>query len=128
MLVLKAMKKMLHTFAIILFALTQLCAPLVHAHVDGMQSDSSFHVHEIPRDLPFIGLSQCHIEQYESQAITIPDQHQHNDALVVPDFRTSSAHPLVAGLTLIPTGSFAAFSSAPLSYHIPHTQAPPQSS
>ncbi|OIR04279.1 hypothetical protein GALL_137610 [mine drainage metagenome] len=122
------MKKTLHTLAIMLFALTQLCAPLVHAHVDGMQSDSSFHVHEIPRDLPFVGVAQCHIEQYESQAITIPDQNQHNDALVVPDFCTSSTHPLVVGLTLISIGPFAAFSSAPLSYHIPHTQAPPEPS
>jgi len=76
------MKKSLQFLATILFALTQLCAPLVHAHVDGIQSETSFHVHEIPHNFAFIGASQCCVESYESEAIGIPHQNQNKEGLI----------------------------------------------
>jgi hypothetical protein len=120
------MKKPLHIFAIFLFALTQLCAPLVHAHVDGIQSGGAFHVHDIPHNLSPIGLSQCHVESYESQAISIPHQNQKDDALVIPGFCASSTRPLSPVVTNIPVDIFDPFRSAASAYHKPHTQAPPR--
>lgn len=120
------MKKPLQILAIFLFALTQICAPLVHAHVDGIQSDASFHMHEIPHNLSLIGLSQCHVESYESQAISIPHQNQKDDALVIPGFCASSARPLPPSLTNISAKLYGPLPVAATSYHKPLTQAPPQ--
>lgn len=120
------MKKPIHIIAIILFALTQLFAPLVHAHVDGIQSyDASFHVHDIPHNLSSIGLSQCHVESYETQAISLPHQNQKDDTLVIPDFCVSTTRPLPPGITSIPAESFDSLHSPASSYYKPHTQAPP---
>jgi hypothetical protein len=127
MLILKpVMKKQLHILAISLFALTQLCAPFVHAHVDGIQSGDSFHVHDIPRNLSSIGLSQCHIESYETQAISLPHQNQNNDALVIPGFCASSTHPLPPEVTSVSVELYDTHPSSASAYHKPHTQAPPQ--
>lgn len=120
------MKKPLHIFAICLFALTQLCAPLVHAHVDGIQSGASFHVHDIPHNLSPIGLSQCHVESYESQAFSIPHQNQKDDALVIPGFCVSSTRPLHRSAINISVGLYDRLPSAASAYQKPHTQAPPQ--
>ena len=120
------MKKPLQFFAIILFTLTQLCAPLVHAHIDGIQSDASFHVHEIPRNLSFVG--DCHVESYESQAISIPHLNQNDDVLAIPEFCSSSTRPSPLGVALAPVRPFVTFRSASSSCHKPHPQAPPQPS
>ena len=120
------MKKPLHILAIFLFALTQLCAPLVHAHVGGIQSESSFYVHEIPHNLFNIVHTQCRFESYESRSISLPHQNQKDVALAIPDFCVSTTRPLSSGVTnnsveLNDTLPFAASA-----YHKPHTQAPPQ--
>jgi len=122
MLELKSNEKPLHILAIFFFALTQLCAPLVHAHVDGMQDDSSFHSHGIPSP---IDLSQCHVEADESQAFSIPHQNLGNDTLVIPGFLASFTHPLPPGVTRASAEPYNALRSAEHPYHKPHTQAPP---
>lgn len=119
------MKKIFHILSISLFALIQLCAPLVHAHIDGNQGSPTIHVNEVPHNFSPIGLSQCHIETYESPAISIPHQNQNDRDLIIPSFCASSTCPIspaITILTLNPPTSLFSFASA---YFRPHTQAPP---
>ena len=119
------MKKPLHILAIFLFALTQLFAPLVHAHVDGIHGETSFHAHGIPHHLLPIDFSQSHVESYESQAISIPHQNLGDDALDIPDFFVSSTHPLSPGVTRACVEPYDSLCSTASAFHKPHTQAPP---
>ena len=119
-----SMKKVIHFLAISIFALIQLCAPLVHAHIDGIQSSAAIHIHGVPHSFSSASLSQCHVEAYESPAISIPHQNQNDRGLLIPALCASSAHPISSttiSLTLAPNPS--SFRSS--AYYRPHTQAPP---
>jgi hypothetical protein len=120
------MKKLLHILTLFLFALTQLFAPLVHAHVDGMQGETTFHAHGVPHHLSPVDLSQCHVESYESQAISIPHQNLGDDALVIPAFHASSTHPLPPGIAGASVEPYRSLHASASDYNKPYTQAPPK--
>lgn len=111
--------------ALVLFALTQLFAPLVHAHVDGIQGEASFHTYDTPRNLASLDDSQTRVESYESQAISIPQQYHGNDALIIPTFLASSTHPLPPAVARIADRPRNPLRASESKYHKPHTQAPP---
>ncbi|WP_237248454.1 hypothetical protein [Sideroxyarcus emersonii] len=125
------MKKPLHILALLLFALIQCFAPLVHAHVDGIQTAAdSFHAHDIPRHVTTqhsttTGLSQYHFESYESQAISIPHEHPRDDTLFVAHLIPSSIHPHPPHITISAVEPNIPLRAAASPYRRPHPQAPP---
>ena len=122
-----SMKMPLHIIVLFLFVTTQCFAPFVHAHVDGIQDDASFHAHDIRQYLSSSDLSQCHVESQESQAIGIPHGYPLDDALVILDIVALSAQPVPPCIT---RGTFKPHDTLRLTasaYHRPHTQAPPAS-
>ncbi len=120
-----SMKMSLHIFALFLFVTTQCFAPLVHAHVDGMQGDASFHAHDIRQHLSSPELSQCHVESYESQAISIPHEHPRDDTFVMLYISSPSAHPLPPSITKAAVEPHAPLRPPTSAFRKPHTQAPP---
>lgn len=125
------MKKSLHILALLLFALIQCFAPLVHAHVDGIQAAApSFHAHDIPRHIAtrhsaIIELSQYHLESYESQAISIPHEHPRDNAPFVAHLFPASTHPYPPRITIGIVEPYDTPRSLISPYRRPHTQAPP---
>lgn len=125
------MKKSSHIFALLLFALIQCFAPLVHAHVDGIQATApSFHAHDIPRHIATqhsstVELSQYHLESYESQAITIPHEHSRDNTPFVAYLLPASTHPSPPRITIGTVEPYAPSRSCASPFRRPHTQAPP---
>jgi hypothetical protein len=122
------MKSPLHIIALLIFALTQCLAPFVHAHVDGLQSDATFHAHDLPHHLYLPSeLSQSHIESYESPAISIPHEYQRDTILVVLDVYALSFYPSTSAINRYAINSSASLRALDYAYFKPHTQAPPSS-
>jgi hypothetical protein len=122
------MKTKHRIFALFLFTLTQCFAPLVHAHVDGIQgsSDASFHTPDIPSHFSGSASSECYVESYESQAISIPHEYQRDDALAILDNFTSSTRPSPSCIALGSLETSDLPCNTAYAYRKPHTQAPPQ--
>lgn len=79
--------KALQSLFIALFALLQCVAPLVHAHVDGINSDSSAHAHELRLHIPpqsDLYISLDYAQQADAAVIELPHELQRNDSLA-PD-------------------------------------------
>jgi hypothetical protein len=119
------MKKLIRILAIASFALTQCFAPLVHAHVDGIQCHASVHTNDIPLHLSIESVSQSYVESYETQAISLPHEFQRDDAFVIPSNLHASNHPLTQSLSLSKAQSSPLLQSKPVAYNKPHPQAPP---
>ena len=119
------MKRPLHIFALFLFALTQCIAPFAHAHVDGMQGSASLHVSDTPHPVAFAGVSHCHIESYDSPAVSVQQEYQRDDASVIPGIPASSMHPLSRDITTCALDAYDALHSLAFAYHRPHPHAPP---
>jgi hypothetical protein len=118
------MKRPFHILALLLFALTQFVAPFAHAHVDGIQGKASIHTGDIPH-LPYPGLSHCHIESQESQAIGLQQEYQRDDAAVIPDIPTTLVQRLPVSMATSVSNEYDPLHPATFAYHKPHTQAPP---
>lgn len=119
------MKRPIHIFALLLFALTQFVAPFAHAHVDGIQGNTSIHTSDLPHHLPVDGLSQCHAESHESQIINVQQEYPRDDAAVIPSIPVSAIHPLASNGTTHVQNEYDPLHSIALAYHRPHPQAPP---
>lgn len=78
------MKRPLHFFALLLFALTQFVAPFAHAHVSGSHDKEPLHTSEIPHHLSLPGLYHCHIESPESLSISLQLKYQRDDGASIP--------------------------------------------
>lgn len=81
---------------VLIFALLQCVAPLVHAHVDGQLSgilppSLTAQYHTEPESAGAI----CSIEEYESPAISIPHEYQRDDFFAI-------APPLPANILSLP--------------------------
>lgn len=123
-----AMGKPLHIFAVILFALTQCFAPFVHAHVNGVESNTAIHVHDIPHlSSPTKLLCPC-IESQESQAISIAHEYQRDMTFVIPDTNHSTTHPSSPGIAGATAEPHYVLRAVALSFKKPRAQAPPLSS
>jgi hypothetical protein len=121
------MRKPLHIFALFLFALTQCIAPLVHAHVNGIEANTALHTHDIPRISSASGLACSHFESEESQAISIAHEYQRDMNIAIPSTSCSTTHPLPPRISGLATAPCHAPRSVESSFHKPQTQAPPQS-
>jgi hypothetical protein len=111
----------------LIFTLLQCALPLVHAHVNGIQSGMlppSLNVqqqqsnHDILKSANFI-------EENESPAITIPHEFQRNNPCSIPQPQLGIILelPRLFAITLKPTEVQPIIVSSP--YNKPHTQAPP---
>jgi len=122
------MNKQFQILALLLFALIQCFAPLVHAHVDGNQCGTFIHSHDIPHYYSEAELSQSHIESYESRAISIPHEHHRDDTFAIPDVLSSSIHPFPPHPSRNRNTIESGYShpSVAFAYQKPHTQAPPE--
>lgn len=119
------MKRPLHLAALLLFALTQFFAPFAHAHVGGEHRDTGIHTSDLPRHLLHSGLTHCHIESHESQAIGPQQEYQRDDAALFLSIPTAVTPRLSPGQVIHPGGHYEPTHSFTLSYHRPHPQAPP---
>ena len=119
------MKNTLHIVALLLFALTQCFAPLVHAHVDGVESGNSIHTHDAPHHFSSPETTSSHCESQELQCVSIDHEYQRSVSIVITDTLAATIHPIpliVTGDTAEPHESIRLFVSA---FQKPHTQAPP---
>jgi hypothetical protein len=119
------MKKVTRILALTLFALIQCFAPLVHAHVDGIQCHAQVQSSDIPLHLSIESVSQSYVESYEAQAISLPHEYQRNDAFVIPGNLHASNHPFAQDLGLNKAHSFPPLQFRAFAYNKPHPQAPP---
>jgi hypothetical protein len=119
------MKQPLHILALLLFALTQFVAPFAHAHVDGIHGDSSIHTSDMPRHLHLPGLSQCHIESHESQAVGPQQEYPRDDASIIPASSFSAVQPMASGNAIYISRINEEIHPPTSAYHRPHPQAPP---
>ena len=119
------MKKQFHIFALLLFAMTQCFAPLIHAHVDGIQGDASIHTHDIPHHLSELQPSLSHIESYESRALSIPHEYHRDDTFAIQDVFFLVKHPSSRRLTKNTANSGYTHPTVAFAYQKPHTQGPP---
>jgi hypothetical protein len=122
------LNKSFHILALLSFALIQCVAPLVHAHVDGIQSNAAFHAHGIPHYQHLIStqeLSRSHVESYESAAISIPHEIQRDNSLAIIDNAFTFSHPSSPQLTTVTPASHSSQHISTYAYQKPPTQAPP---
>ncbi|MDO8925470.1 MAG: hypothetical protein Q7U94_01005 [Sideroxyarcus sp.] len=119
------MKRPLHIYALLLFALTQFVAPFAHAHVDGVQDKASIHTSEVPHHLPYPGLEHCHIESHESPAIDLQQEYQRDDAAALPAAPTTTLRTLASNDTTNVSNEYESHSHVAFAHHRPHPQAPP---
>ena len=117
------MKRPIHIFALLLFALTQFVAPFAHAHVGGIQGNASIHTSDLPHHLD--GLSQCHAESHESQIINAQQEYQRDDVAVIPSIPVSAMPPRASNDTTHVPNEYDPLHLAVSAYHRPHPQAPP---
>lgn len=119
------MKRPLHIFALLLFALTQFVAPFAHAHVDGIQGKASIHTNDIPHHLPYPGLAHCHVESHESLAIGLQQEYQRDDTVALPAAPVASLRTLASNDTTYVSNDYESQHPITFAYHKPHPQAPP---
>ena len=123
------MKKLLHILSLLLFTLIQCVAPLVHAHVDGIQSSATFHAHGIPHyqyQISAQELSRSHVESYESAAISIPHEIQRDNTIAILDIAFTLSHPSSPQQAKVSPYSHDSQHISTCAYRKPPTQAPPQ--
>jgi hypothetical protein len=119
------MKRPLHIFTLLLFALTQFVAPFAHAHVNGTQDTTSIHTSSIPHGLSVPALSQCHAESHESPAISIQQEYQRNIVAIIPAISVSAVPPFAPNGTTRLSRQYDSLHSIAFAYYRPHPQAPP---
>ncbi|MBI5007653.1 MAG: hypothetical protein HZB95_11105 [Nitrosomonadales bacterium] len=119
------MKRPIHIFALLLFALTQFVAPFAHAHVNGVQGGMSIHTSDIPHHLTFADLSHCHIESHESQAIDPQQEYPRDDVVVIPSASLLAVLSPIPDDTTFVAENYDPLHPATFAYHRPHPQAPP---
>jgi hypothetical protein len=124
------MKKSVHILLVVVFALLQCVAPLVHAHVNGEHVHAHAGVlspalelhHSLASEL---SQASCYIEQHESPAISLAQEFQRNaqPALPSPSF-IHTVNPPSAVVVNFPAPVASRVSSF-LPYSRAHAQAPP---
>ncbi len=121
------MVKPLHLLLLIIFALLQSVAPLVHAHVEG--GGAGIHAPGLEAPHHILNVQQANqnvIEVAESAAISMADQLQRDDSVVffpaVEVTQTVNVAPLVVIKISLPVVVRATVTP---SYQKPHPQAPP---
>jgi hypothetical protein len=119
------MKRPIHIFALLCFALTQFVAPFAHAHVDGIQGKSSIHTSDIPHHLPYPGLAHCHIQSHESPAIDLQQEYQRDDAASIPAAPVATLRTLASNDTAYVSNDYESQLPIAFAYQRPHPQAPP---
>lgn len=119
------MKRPLHFFALLLFALTQFVAPFAHAHVSGPHDNEPLHTSEIPHHLSLPGLYHCHIESPESLAIGLQLNYQRDNAASIPPSPVSTLQCLPVSSWACPSCGYEPPSITTLAFEKPLPQAPP---
>jgi hypothetical protein len=119
------MKRTLHLAALLLFALTQFFAPFAHAHVGGDHRDAGIHTSDLPHHLSYSGLTHCHLESHEAQAIGPQQEYQRDDAAAIPTAKIAVASQRSAARAIHPGPTCQPGHTTTIAYHRPHPQAPP---
>ena len=119
------MAKPLHLFLLVLFALLQSVAPLVHAHVDGRQAGLLAPALTALHGAESVQL-QSYVEESESPAISVADQLQRDDRGAVLPLLALPRFAMAAQPMLLVQRPFVAIHATLLPrYQRPHPQAPP---
>jgi hypothetical protein len=121
----------LQMWLIALFTVLQCMAPLVHAHVDGINSDSAIHAHELRLHAPLTQdtyISLDYVQQADAAVIELPHEFQRNhplspDQAPLPDFSLKPEAKAAITLTVHAQSRTLHLRSTP--YFLPEAQAPP---
>jgi hypothetical protein len=119
------MNRLLRALTILIFALLQCIAPLVHAHIDDQQSDASILAQGVSHLNTADTLGHCLAEQGESTTITLPQKYQRDGKPIVSNTLSVFTRPN-SWVFFSPRFALAPqYSSDTTLFRTPPAQAPP---